>query len=179
MCYEILHHFGDHVVMRKNTQFHTLSLLYILLGCILVEWAVWTSFTCLLCLAHCVACWFGGWALTAPSLPFSPAINTWCTLSNASMPGLFFCSVVVILLVRSTSSHEDAGDVIASHLHKWKNLRKVKVYCMNPVPILLSVGSCDKLDEVVIQAPQHCKVSIFTDCGEMVFLPFQCQDEKG
>ena len=58
-----------------------------------------------------------------------------------------------------TSSHADAGDVVASHLPKWKNLRKVEVHYMNPVPILLSVGSCDKLDEFVVDNPKHCKVS--------------------
>ena len=57
-----------------------------------------------------------------------------------------------------TSSHADAGDV-ASHLPKWKNLRKVQVCYMNPVPILLSVGSCNKLDEFVVKYPKHCKVS--------------------
>lgn len=55
--------------------------------------------------------------------------------------------------------HTVAGDVIASHLPKWKNLRKVEVMNINPVPILLSVGSCGKLDEAVIIDPQHCNVS--------------------
>ena len=67
-------------------------------------------------------------------------------------------SVVVILLECPTSSHADAGDIIASHLPKWKNLRKVEVYYMNPVPILVVVGSCGKLDEVVIINPKHCTV---------------------
>ena len=72
---------------------------------------------------------------------------------------LCFCSVVVILLECPTSSHADAGDIIASHLPKWKNLRKLKVWGMNPVPILVVVGSCGKLDEVVIINPKHCTVS--------------------
>ena len=71
---------------------------------------------------------------------------------------LFFCSVVVILLECPTSSHADGGDIIASHLPKWKNLRKVEVRSMNPVPILVVVGSCGKLDEVVIEHPKHCTV---------------------
>ena len=73
---------------------------------------------------------------------------------------LCFCSVVVILLECPTSSHADAGDIIASHLPKWKNLRKVEVQYMNPVPILVVVGSCGKLDEVVINVPNHCTVGI-------------------
>ena len=72
---------------------------------------------------------------------------------------LCFCSVVVILLECPTSSHADAGDIIASHLPKWKNLRKVQVWYLNPVPILVVVGSCGKLDEVVITGPKHCTVS--------------------
>ena len=72
---------------------------------------------------------------------------------------LCFCSVVVILLEFPTSSHADAGDIIASHLPKWKNLRKVVVEEMNPVPILVVVGSCGKLDEVVVIYPKHCTVS--------------------
>ena len=71
---------------------------------------------------------------------------------------LCLCSVVVILLECPTSSHADAGDIIASHLPKWKNLRKVEVYEMNPVPILVVVGSCGNLDEVVIWDPEHCTV---------------------
>ena len=71
---------------------------------------------------------------------------------------LCLCSVVVILLECPTSSHADAGDIIASHLPKWKNLRKVEVQYMNPVPILVVVGSCGKLDEVVINDPEHCTV---------------------
>ena len=72
---------------------------------------------------------------------------------------LCLCSVVVILLECSTSSHADAGAIIASHLPKWKNLRKVVVGGMDPVPILVVVGSCGKLDEVVILNPEHCVVS--------------------
>ena len=71
---------------------------------------------------------------------------------------LCLCSVVVILLECPTSSHADAGDIIASHLPKWKNLKKVEVQYMNPVPILVVVGSCGKLDEVVINGPEHCTV---------------------
>ena len=71
---------------------------------------------------------------------------------------LCFCSVVVILLECPTSSHADAGDIIACHLPKWKNLRKVEVGGMSPVPILVVVGSCGKLDEVVIYDPKHCTV---------------------
>ena len=71
---------------------------------------------------------------------------------------LCFCSVVVILLESPTSSHADAGDIIASHLPKWVNLRKVEVWHMNPVPILVVVGSCGKLAEVVIIDPEHCMV---------------------
>ena len=72
---------------------------------------------------------------------------------------LFFCSVVVILIECSTSSHADAGNIIASHLPKLKTLRKVVVEDMNPVPILVVVGSCGKLAEVVIINPEHCTVS--------------------
>ena len=61
-------------------------------------------------------------------------------------------------LTRPTSSHADAGYVIAAHLPKWKNLRKVEVEAMNPVPILLSARSCDKVDEVVIRNAKHCMV---------------------
>ena len=57
-----------------------------------------------------------------------------------------------------TSSHADAGDVVASHLPKLKNLRKVTVRNLNPMPILLSVRLCGKLDEVIISFPKHCKV---------------------
>ena len=60
----------------------------------------------------------------------------------------------------STYSHADAGSVISSHLPKWKNLRKVAVQNLNPMPILLSVRLCGKLDEVIIQDPKHCKVCI-------------------
>ena len=58
----------------------------------------------------------------------------------------------------STSSHADAGDVIASHLPKLENLRKVEVWNFNPMPILMSVKLCGKLDEVIITNPKHCKV---------------------
>ena len=75
------------------------------------------------------------------------------------MPRLWSCSVAVILPQCPTSSHADAGNVIASHLPKWKNLRKVIVLDMNPVPILWSTVSCGKLAEVVIMNPKHCKVS--------------------
>ena len=75
------------------------------------------------------------------------------------MPRLWSCSAAVILPQRPTSSHADAGNVIASHLPKWKNLRKVQVRNMNPVPMLLSTVSCGKLAEVVIKHPKHCKVS--------------------
>ena len=75
------------------------------------------------------------------------------------MPKLWSCSVAVILPQCLTSSHADAGDIIASHMPKLKNLRKVEVYSMNPVPILWSTVSCGKLDEVVIWDPKHCKVS--------------------
>ena len=75
------------------------------------------------------------------------------------MPRLWSCSVAVILPQCPTSSHADADNVIASYLPKWKNLRKVKVEGMNPVPILWSTVSCGKLDEVVIVDPKHCKVS--------------------
>ena len=71
---------------------------------------------------------------------------------------LCLCSVVVILHECPTSSHADAGDIIASHLPKWKNLRKVEVAKMNPVPILVVVGSCGKLDEVVINNPKRSMV---------------------
>ena len=75
------------------------------------------------------------------------------------MPRLWSCSVAVILPHHLSSSHADAGNVIAFHLPKWKNLRKVEVYSMNPVPILWSSVSCGKLAEVVIWDPKHCKVS--------------------
>ena len=71
---------------------------------------------------------------------------------------LCLCSVVVILRECPTSSLVDAGVIIASHLPKWKNLRKVEVQYMNPVPILVVVGSCGKLDEVVIYGPKHFMV---------------------
>ena len=58
----------------------------------------------------------------------------------------------------STCSHADAGNVIASHLPKLKNLRKVAVRNLNPMSILMSVRLCGKLDEVVISCPEHCKV---------------------
>ena len=74
------------------------------------------------------------------------------------MQTLCFRSVVVILLECPTSSLADAGDITASYLPKWKNLRKVTVRKMNPVPMLLSVGSCGQLDEVVIWNPKHYKV---------------------
>lgn len=61
-----------------------------------------------------------------------------------------------------TSSYTDAGDVMASHLPKWKDLRKVEVQYMNSVPILLSARSCGKLHEVVIEDPEHCTVGCFT-----------------
>ena len=75
------------------------------------------------------------------------------------MPRLWSCSVAVILPQHPTSSHADAGVVIASHLPKWKNLRKVKMCNMNPVPILWCTVSCGNLAEVVIVNPKHCKVS--------------------
>ena len=71
---------------------------------------------------------------------------------------LCFGSVVLILLECPTSSHADAGVIIASHLPKCKNLRKVKVGYMNPVPIMVPLGSCGNLDEVVITDPEHCTV---------------------
>ena len=83
------------------------------------------------------------------------------------MPRLWSCSVSVILPQCPTYSHADAGDIIASHLPKWKNLRKVMVEDMNPVPILWSTVSCDKLAEVVIKDPKHCKVS-FLNCNVLV-----------
>ena len=83
------------------------------------------------------------------------------------MPRLWSCSVAVILPQRPTSSHADAGDIIASHLPKWKNLRKVKLECMNPVPILWSTVSCGNLAEVVIVDAKHCKVS-FLNCNVLV-----------
>ena len=58
----------------------------------------------------------------------------------------------------STYSHADAGDVTASHLPRWKNLRKVEVQNLNPIPILMSVRLFGKLDEVVISYPKQCKV---------------------
>ena len=83
------------------------------------------------------------------------------------MPRLWSCSVSVILPQRPTYSHADAGDIIASHLPKWKNLRKVEVGYMNPVPILWSIVSCDKLAEMVIVNPKNCKVS-FLNCNVLV-----------
>ena len=73
---------------------------------------------------------------------------------------LCFCSVVLVLLECPTSSHADAGVIIASLIPKWRNLRKVEVYYMNPVPILLAVGSCENLDEVAIIDPKHCMVGL-------------------
>ena len=67
--------------------------------------------------------------------------------------------VAIISPQRPTSSHADAGDVLASHLPKWEYLRKVTVGDMNPVPMLLSTVSCGKLAEVVIVNPKHGKVS--------------------
>ena len=112
--------------------------------CILVEWVVWTSFTVATslhhhCLLEVLSSTYGvHWAMFT--------CNT------------VFCSVVVILLECPTSSHADAGDSITSPLPKWKNLRKVEVYYMNPIPILLAVRFCGKLDEVVIIDPKHCTV---------------------
>ena len=74
------------------------------------------------------------------------------------MQRLWSCSTA-ILPQCPTSSHADAGNIIASHLPKCKNLRKVEVQFMNPVPILWSTVSCGKLAEVVIRDPMHCKVS--------------------
>ena len=74
------------------------------------------------------------------------------------MQTLCFRSVVVILLECPTSSLADSDDIIASYLPKWKNLRKVTVRDMNPVPMFLSVGSCGQLDEVVVWNPKCYKV---------------------
>ena len=63
-----------------------------------------------------------------------------------------------VIVSASTYSHADTGDVIASHLPKLKNLRKVEVENVNPMPILLSARLCGKLDEVIISCPKHCKV---------------------
>ena len=75
------------------------------------------------------------------------------------MPRLWSGGVAVILPQCPTPSHADAGNVIAVHLPKWKNLRKVTVLDMNPVPILWSIVSCGKLAELVIKDPKYCKVS--------------------
>ena len=75
------------------------------------------------------------------------------------MPRLWSCSIAVILPQCPTYSHADAGDIIASHLPKLENLKKVIVHFMNPVPILWSTVSCGNLAEVVIMNPKHCKVS--------------------
>ena len=89
------------------------------------------------------------------------------------MPRLWSHSVSVILPQCPTYSYADAGDVIASHLPKWKNLRKVTVEHMNPVPILWSTVSCGKLAEVVIRDPKHCKVS-FLNCNVLVLTGGWC-----
>ena len=69
------------------------------------------------------------------------------------------CSLLTYLVfLCPTFSLADAGDIVASHLCKWKNLRKVEVEDMNPVPILVVVGSCGKLAEVVTRDPKHCTV---------------------
>ena len=65
---------------------------------------------------------------------------------------------ICYLFLSPTSSHADAGDVVASHLPKLKNLRKVVIWYLNPMPILLSVRLCGKLDEVIISNPSQCKV---------------------
>ena len=120
---------------------------------------MWTSITSYFYLAHCV----GG-------LDHVPPHH--CLLScyaSSTSYGAYWamfacqdCGVALILPQHLTSSHADAGVVIASHLPKWKNLSKVEVKYTNPVPILWSTVSCGKLAEVVIRDPKHCKVS-FSD----------------
>ena len=53
-----------------------------------------------------------------------------------------------------------AGDVVAAALPNIKCLRKVKVEWMNSVPVLQSVGSCVKLQEVTVWHPTHCEVGM-------------------
>ena len=55
-----------------------------------------------------------------------------------------------------TCDTPDAGNVIASHLHKLKTLRKVAVQYLNPTPIFLSVRLFGKLAVVVIRYPKQC-----------------------
>ena len=76
-----------------------------------------------------------------------------------SWPSSKLSAVYLLTLYFSVQlPHLDAGDIVASHLRKWKNLRKVDIGYMNPVPILVVVGSCGKLAEVVIIDPKHCTV---------------------
>ena len=53
-----------------------------------------------------------------------------------------------------------AGDVEAVALPNLKCLRKVTVGCMNPVPVLQTVGLCGKLQEVSVGYPKHCEVGM-------------------
>ena len=41
-----------------------------------------------------------------------------------------------------------------------KCLRKVRVWEINPVPVLQSVGSCVNLQEVSVWDPKHCEVGM-------------------
>ena len=53
-----------------------------------------------------------------------------------------------------------AGDVVAATLPNLKCLRKVTVREMDPVPVLQTVGLCEKLQEVAVCYPKHCKVGM-------------------
>ena len=60
-----------------------------------------------------------------------------------------------------TCDTPDAGNVIASHLHKLKTLRKGAVQYLNPTPILLSVRLFGKLAAVVITKTYIMRVIVF------------------
>ena len=53
-----------------------------------------------------------------------------------------------------------ASDVVATALPNLKCLRKVTVREMDPVPVLQTVGLCEKLQEVAVFYPKHCKVGM-------------------
>ena len=53
-----------------------------------------------------------------------------------------------------------AGDVVAAALPNLKCLRKVTVREMDPVPVLQTIGLCEKLQEVAVFNPKHFKVGM-------------------
>ena len=69
-----------------------------------------------------------------------------------------------MLNINCPSPTAGAGDVVAAALPKLKCLRKVTVWYMNPVPVLQTVGWCEKLQEVSVWYPIHCEVGIYEMC---------------